>query len=237
MHTEPSNPSGTERTSKYCTYCQQHRPLTDFRRRTGAKSGKGSRRGACRICRQERSAAKTAAVPEAAVPRKQAVHHPPAQERPFVKRKERAAKRPPPAVHTRPDPHDHTALRPNRAGMIRMRGRTDKGRKWHQEIELELAITLVKEHAAEVVNRTTIRRLYSNKEFRRYILLRDRYTCRFCGRYGDTIDHLLPRAKGGHTTPYNCVCACNMCNQSKADRDVDEFMLNSSSFRDAHHPH
>lgn len=108
-----------------------------------------------------------------------------------------------------------------------MRGRTDKGRGWYQEIDPELAIILVKENAAVVVNRHTIRRLYTNKGFRTYVLERDRYTCYFCGRYGDTIDHLLPRAKGGHTTPVNCVCACMECNQSKADRDLDDFMNSS----------
>jgi hypothetical protein len=122
------------------------------------------------------------------------------------------------------DPWDASALRPTRQGFIRMRGKTDNGRRWYQEVDPELAITLVREHAAVVVNRHTIRRIYSNKEFRRLILTRDNYTCHFCGRYGDTIDHLLPRAKGGHTTPLNCVCACNECNQSKADRDLEEFM-------------
>ncbi|GGG75144.1 hypothetical protein GCM10010918_34210 [Paenibacillus radicis (ex Gao et al. 2016)] len=105
-----------------------------------------------------------------------------------------------------------------------MRGKTDKGRRWYQEIDIELAIILVKERAAVVVNRHTIRRLFSNKDFRKHILTRDNYTCYFCGDYGDTIDHMLPRAKGGHTTPDNCVCACNFCNQSKADKDLEEFM-------------
>lgn len=115
-------------------------------------------------------------------------------------------------------------LKPTWGGFIRMRGKTDNGRKWYQEIDPDLAYTLVTENAAVVVNRHTIRRLYSNKEFRRLILERDRYTCYFCKEYGDTIDHLLPRAKGGHTTPDNCVCACNLCNQSKADKDLEVFM-------------
>ncbi|WP_307591704.1 HNH endonuclease [Paenibacillus wynnii] len=132
-----------------------------------------------------------------------------------------------PYAHPRgpkPDPQDFTALVPSAQGMILMRGHSDKGRRWHQEIDLELAAILVKEHAAVVVNRRTIRRLFSNRDFRSYILTRDRYICHFCGLYGDTIDHLLPRAKGGHTTPVNCVCACNLCNQTKADQYVEEFM-------------
>nr|WP_284645605.1 HNH endonuclease [Paenibacillus chinjuensis] len=115
-------------------------------------------------------------------------------------------------------------LQPTREGFIRMRGRTDKGRRWYQETDLETAVTLVKEHAAVVVNRYTIRRIYTNKSFRRFILARDRHQCFFCGEYGDTIDHLLPRSKGGHTTPMNCVCACNICNQSKASHSLDEFL-------------
>ncbi|WP_458460434.1 HNH endonuclease [Paenibacillus sp.] len=129
-----------------------------------------------------------------------------------------------PAAPVAIDPEDPASLRPNRQGMVRMRGKTDKGRRWHQEVDMELAVTLVKEKAAVVVNRYTIRRLFSNKDFKRYILSRDHYTCYFCGSYGDTIDHLLPRAKGGHTTPLNCVCACNLCNQSKAAMDAEEFM-------------
>ncbi|ASA26595.1 hypothetical protein B9T62_34320 [Paenibacillus donghaensis] len=130
----------------------------------------------------------------------------------------------PPLRGPKPDPHDISALVPSGKGMILMRGHSDKGRRWHQEIDLELAITLVKEQAAVIINRRTIRRIYSNKDFRKFILTRDNYTCCFCGLYGDTIDHLLPRAKGGHTTPDNCVCACNLCNQSKADLYVEEFI-------------
>ncbi|MBB6733206.1 HNH endonuclease [Cohnella sp. CBP 2801] len=135
-----------------------------------------------------------------------------------------AAAEPAPIKPHKIGPPDASSLRPTRQGFIRMRGKTDNGRRWYQEIDLDLATTLVREHAAVVVNRHTIRRLYSNKEFRKLILTRDQYTCRFCGGYGDTIDHVLPRAKGGHTTPDNCVCACNECNQSKADRDLEEFI-------------
>ncbi|WP_229692237.1 HNH endonuclease [Paenibacillus radicis (ex Gao et al. 2016)] len=136
-------------------------------------------------------------------------------------RQTKQRQQPKPSNHS---PTDTAFLRPTRQGTIWMRGKTDKGRRWYQEIDIELAIILVKERAAVVVNRHTIRRLFSNKDFRKHILTRDNYTCYFCGDYGDTIDHMLPRAKGGHTTPDNCVCACNFCNQSKADKDLEEFM-------------
>jgi hypothetical protein len=131
---------------------------------------------------------------------------------------------PPMPLPPRPHGPDPSVLAPGKSGVIWMRGRTDKGHRWRQETDLETAVTLVREFAAVVVNRRTIRRLYSNKAFREYILKRDNYTCYFCGKYGDTIDHIVPRAKGGHTTPVNCVTACRECNQNKAALDLEEFM-------------
>lgn len=202
-------------TYKKCAHCKESKPLSEFLRRTGRRSGPGARRGACRACRMTkgRSAAPAAAVPE---PEKKALRS---------KAPSRSKNTPLKASPINAT-NDAALLKPTRQGTIWMRGRTDKGRRWHQEIELELAKTLVKERAAVLVNRHTIRRLYSNRDFRQYILERDNHTCYFCGEYGDTIDHMLPRAKGGHTTPDNCVCACNDCNQSKADQDIEAFMKN-----------
>lgn len=229
-HNEPSqqHSAGDITTGfKRCARCGDNKPLSDFLRRTGKRSAKGSRRGTCRSCRaQLKNLEQTAVI--AADPRPVTDHaaRNPRHSAPAVaastKKSIRTLPAPPPV-----EGPDASVLRPNRQGKIRMRGRTDKGSRWHQEIDLELAVTLVEEHAAVVVNRNTIRRLYSNKAFRRYILARDRHTCFFCGNYGDTIDHLLPRAKGGHTTPVNCVCACNECNQSKADRNLEDFIGDS----------
>lgn len=207
---------------KICTHCQQAKPLGEFLRRTGKRSGKHSRRGACKACRQARKAGALPALP--AEPEAVAAAEAPAP-LPPERRPVRGGSRPPlPAPPPRPAGPDASVLRPTRSGVVWMRGRTDKGRRWYQETDLATAVNLVQEHAAVVVNRHTIRRLYSNKQFREYILTRDNNTCYFCGEYGDTIDHLVPRAKGGHTTPVNCVCACTLCNQYKADKDLDEFI-------------
>lgn len=210
---------------KPCSICGESKLLTAYDRRTGRKAGEQARRGTCKACMRRKRKTVVTSVPSAAssVEAKKSVKpkHPP-------RALERLRRRSPESAgHAVSNPSDASALVPTRHGFIQMRGRTDKGRRWFQEIELELAVTLVKERAAVVVNRHTIRRLYSNKDFRRFILTRDKHTCHFCGEYGDTIDHLLPRAKGGHTTPDNCVCACNACNQSKADRDLEEFVGNA----------
>jgi 5-methylcytosine-specific restriction endonuclease McrA len=205
--------------TKTCTNCNRTKPVSHFMKRSGRRSGGSSRRGICRACRK-RNKKKHGQAHGAAKP--QAVH--PGLEIEPATAPRRRIIRPLPVAPPKPEGPDASVLRPTRDGIIRMRGTTDKGRRWYQETDLETAIVLVKEYAAVVVNPYTIRRLYSNKKFRRYILMRDQYTCHFCGEYGDTIDHLLPRAKGGHTTPLNCVCACNLCNQSKADRSLDDFM-------------
>jgi 5-methylcytosine-specific restriction endonuclease McrA len=61
---------------------------------------------------------------------------------------------------------------------------------------------------------------------RRNIFKRDHYTCQYCGiQPGSnelTIDHVLPRSRGGVSSWQNCVLACLECNSRKADRTPAE---------------
>jgi hypothetical protein len=227
--------------TKICSCCGKAKSLSQFLRRSGRRSGKGARRGTCRACRKRNSqrqekglsagpsrslASGTGMPDEAALEDLLELELPPPP--PKVR-----TRRPLPTPPPRPKGPDASVLHPTKDGFIRMRGQTDKGRRWYQETDLETAVVLVREFAAVVVNPTTIRRIYSNKAFRRYILTRDKYTCYYCGEYGDTLDHLLPRAKGGHTTPVNCVCACNLCNQDKADRSLEDFMVSAERDQEA----
>jgi 5-methylcytosine-specific restriction endonuclease McrA len=54
------------------------------------------------------------------------------------------------------------------------------------------------------------------------LMRRDNYRCVYCGRKGETIDHVLPRSKGGAHTWENCVASCTDCNHRKADRLLGE---------------
>ena len=56
------------------------------------------------------------------------------------------------------------------------------------------------------------------------VFRRDNYTCQYCGR-GDldlTLDHVIPRDRGGPTTWENIVCSCIPCNTRKANRTPQE---------------
>ena len=57
------------------------------------------------------------------------------------------------------------------------------------------------------------------------VLLRDRHTCGYCGRHATTIDHVLPRSRGGGSTWSNTVAACASCNHRKANRTPAEARL------------
>lgn len=59
---------------------------------------------------------------------------------------------------------------------------------------------------------------------RRAVLLRDGRRCQFshCGRTASTIDHLVPRSRGGLHEWTNVVAACSQCNAKKGDRLIDE---------------
>ena len=54
---------------------------------------------------------------------------------------------------------------------------------------------------------------------RREVLRRDRHTCQYCGStHKLTLDHVIPRSKGGAHTWENVVTACTGCNGRKGDR-------------------
>lgn len=59
---------------------------------------------------------------------------------------------------------------------------------------------------------------------RREIFRRDNYTCQYCGKRPPdlTIDHIVPRHRGGQRTWENLVAACPRCNARKGGRTAQE---------------
>jgi len=54
------------------------------------------------------------------------------------------------------------------------------------------------------------------------LMRRDNYRCAYCGRRAETIDHVVPRSRGGQHVWENCVASCTICNHRKADRLLSE---------------
>ena len=57
---------------------------------------------------------------------------------------------------------------------------------------------------------------------RRAVFARDDYRCQYCGRTADSIDHVMPRSRGGEHIWENVAAACRPCNLAKRDRTPDE---------------
>jgi 5-methylcytosine-specific restriction endonuclease McrA len=59
---------------------------------------------------------------------------------------------------------------------------------------------------------------------RREIFLRDSFTCQYCGRRTSdlTLDHVIPRHRGGPHTWENLTSACKTCNHRKGGKSVQE---------------
>jgi 5-methylcytosine-specific restriction endonuclease McrA len=62
---------------------------------------------------------------------------------------------------------------------------------------------------------------------RRNIIKRDQHTCQYCGdtRGPFSVDHVIPKFKGGPDIWENLVCACVKCNMRKGGRTLEEAHL------------
>src|SRR3954453_6988144 len=61
---------------------------------------------------------------------------------------------------------------------------------------------------------------HRRKITRRAVFARDRWTCQYCGheRGNLTVDHVIPRSRGGSSSWENIVTCCAPCNRRKGDR-------------------
>ena len=65
---------------------------------------------------------------------------------------------------------------------------------------------------------------------RKNVFWRDKYVCQYCAKkfsYGNlTMDHVIPKSKGGHRTWTNIVSACHKCNNKKGNKTLKEVSMN-----------
>ena len=88
---------------------------------------------------------------------------------------------------------------------------------FHRSLVLPCIVRLIK----------FVRQVYKNKIplHRKNIFVRDRFTCQYCGqscRSRPTLDHIIPKSRGGAISWTNSVTACTACNQKKGNRTPRE---------------
>jgi 5-methylcytosine-specific restriction endonuclease McrA len=100
------------------------------------------------------------------------------------------------------------------------------------------AVVLVLKEKVQVLSKRVIRLLSyvrvpikyaDNKPTRSMIYKRDRNSCQYCGSTSRlTIDHVIPKSKGGKDTWENLVVACSKCNTKKSDKLLENTKMNLS---------
>ncbi len=71
------------------------------------------------------------------------------------------------------------------------------------------------------------RDVHRRKITRKAVLARDAWTCQYCGseRGGLTVDHVIPRSRGGESVWENIVASCAPCNRRKGNRLPREIQM------------
>jgi len=76
------------------------------------------------------------------------------------------------------------------------------------------------------------RDVHRRKITRKAVLARDAWTCQYCGREahsGLTVDHVIPRSRGGKSIWENIVASCAPCNRKKGNRLPREAQMHPRS--------
>ena len=79
-------------------------------------------------------------------------------------------------------------------------------------------------HVIRLITYVRVPRSASRKISRRALFARDEWQCVYCGQSGVrlTLDHVVPRSRGGDSVWENVVTSCAPCNMRKGNRLVDE---------------
>jgi 5-methylcytosine-specific restriction endonuclease McrA len=75
------------------------------------------------------------------------------------------------------------------------------------------------------------RDVHRRKITRKAVLARDAWTCQYCGHQatGLTVDHVIPRSRGGESVWENIVASCAPCNRRKGNRTPHEARMHPAN--------
>lgn len=96
-----------------------------------------------------------------------------------------------------------------------------KAIEWYDDWQVH-SPSVVFDVPAVMVSETYVKKKQTVRFSRTNLLIRDNFTCQYCEKklnsHDLTVDHVIPRVKGGKTKWDNIVCACYTCNTIKGHR-------------------
>jgi len=85
-----------------------------------------------------------------------------------------------------------------------------------------------------LVNLIVLSPKLARRQFRKHIFESWDWKCAYCGKQltpdTATIDHILPKHKGGHNVRSNMCCCCNSCNRAKGSSLVEDWYTEQQLF-------
>jgi 5-methylcytosine-specific restriction endonuclease McrA len=81
-------------------------------------------------------------------------------------------------------------------------------------------------HVIRLIHYVRVPRAVKRKISRRALFARDSWRCQYCGSTGKlTLDHVVPRSRGGDSVWENVVTSCAPCNLRKGNRLLHEVQM------------
>ncbi|HEY7198541.1 MAG TPA: HNH endonuclease [Gaiellaceae bacterium] len=82
-------------------------------------------------------------------------------------------------------------------------------------------------HVIRLLSYVRVPKAIQRKISRRALFARDDWRCQYCGSDGGklTLDHVVPRSRGGESVWENVVASCGPCNMRKGDRTPEEVSM------------
>lgn len=114
-----------------------------------------------------------------------------------------------------------SVVSPRRAAVLVMRGKASVLAESGQPIT---SAHLVVPRPAVILLHQYVRvtRRHPGLPSRRAVLRRDARRCAYCGENAATVDHIIPKSRGGDSSWQNLVACCAPCNIRKGDRTLQQ---------------
>ena len=112
-----------------------------------------------------------------------------------------------------------------RAHVLVFKGKAELLEELHQPLR-SASSTFPWPHVIRLLSYVRVPRAVKRKISRKALFARDGHRCAYCGSSGRlTLDHVVPRSRGGDSVWENVVTSCAPCNQRKGNRLPEELEM------------